>query len=128
MRAIGGTAVPPPSYKYAGIGHGHAARRPDGELIKDLLLHTPPRTWGRPAEDVGNHNQDRPGAPLRTASPRPRTMENGLVEIVNEPGVPVVNSIGAFNPPRVNATIRTSTLITYHEVCELEGHLNEGVG
>ncbi len=24
---------------------GHAARRPDGELIKDLLLHTLPRTW-----------------------------------------------------------------------------------
>ncbi len=26
---------------------GHAARRPDGELIKDLLLPTPPRTWRR---------------------------------------------------------------------------------
>ncbi len=24
---------------------GHAARRPEGELIKDLLLPTPPRTW-----------------------------------------------------------------------------------
>ncbi len=24
---------------------GHGARRPDGELIKDLLLPTPPRTW-----------------------------------------------------------------------------------
>ncbi len=26
---------------------GHAARRPEGELIKDLLLPTPPRTWRR---------------------------------------------------------------------------------
>ncbi len=26
---------------------GHAARRPEGELIKDLLLRTPPRTWRR---------------------------------------------------------------------------------
>ncbi len=24
---------------------GHAARRPEGELIKDLLLPTPPPTW-----------------------------------------------------------------------------------
>ncbi len=24
---------------------GHVARRPEGELIKDLLLPTPPRTW-----------------------------------------------------------------------------------
>ncbi len=28
---------------------GHAARRPEGELIKDLLLPTPPRTWSRRA-------------------------------------------------------------------------------
>ncbi len=26
---------------------GHATRRPEGELIKDLLLPTPPRTWRR---------------------------------------------------------------------------------
>ncbi len=26
---------------------GHAARRPEGELIKDLLFPTPPRTWRR---------------------------------------------------------------------------------
>ncbi len=26
---------------------GHAARRPEGELIKDLVLPTPPRTWRR---------------------------------------------------------------------------------
>ncbi len=26
---------------------GHAARRPKGELIKDLLFPTPPRTWRR---------------------------------------------------------------------------------
>ncbi len=28
---------------------GHPARRPEGELIKDLLLPTPPRTWRRRA-------------------------------------------------------------------------------
>ncbi len=28
---------------------GHAARRPEGELIKDLLLPTPHRTWRRRA-------------------------------------------------------------------------------
>ncbi len=28
---------------------GHAARRPEGELIKDLLLSTLPRTWRRRA-------------------------------------------------------------------------------
>ncbi len=28
---------------------GHATRRPEGELIKDLLLPTPPRTWRRRA-------------------------------------------------------------------------------
>ncbi len=51
---------------------GHAARRPESELIKDLLL----------AEDVGNHDQGRPGTPFRTASLRPRTMEKGLGESV----------------------------------------------
>ncbi len=30
---------------------GHAARRPEGDLIKDLLLPTPPRTWRRRAGD-----------------------------------------------------------------------------
>ncbi len=34
---------------------GDAARRPEGELIKDLLLPTPPRTWRR-----------RPGGQLKT--------------------------------------------------------------
>ncbi len=33
----------------------HAARHPDGELTKDLLLPTPPRTWRR-----------RPGSQLKT--------------------------------------------------------------
>ncbi len=28
---------------------GYAVRRPEGELIKDLLLPTPPRTWRRRA-------------------------------------------------------------------------------
>ncbi len=34
----------------------------------------------RPAEDMGNHDQGQPGTDLRTASPRPRTMEKGLGE------------------------------------------------
>ncbi len=51
-------------------GFGHAARRPEGELIKDLLLSTLPQTLHRPAEDVGNHDQSRPGAPPRPASLR----------------------------------------------------------
>ncbi len=54
---------------------GHAARRPEGDLIKGLLLSTPP------AEDVGNHDQGRPVTPLRTTSIRPRTMEKELGEI-----------------------------------------------
>ncbi len=48
---------------------GHAARRPEVELIMDLLLPTPP------AEDLDNHDQGTPGTPLR-----PRTMEKGLGE------------------------------------------------
>ncbi len=48
---------------------GHATRRPEGELIKDLLL------------DAGcSHDQGRPGAPLQTASLQLRTMEKGLGE------------------------------------------------
>ncbi len=67
---------------------GHAARRPEGELIKDLLLPTPPRTWlrryGRPAKDMGYHDQGRPGTDLWTARLRPRTMEKGLVKVSSE--------------------------------------------
>ncbi len=59
---------------YQHCSFGHAARRPDGELIKDLLFPTPP------AEDVGNHDQGRPRTPLRTAGLRPRMMEEGLGE------------------------------------------------
>ncbi len=36
----------------------------------------------RPAEDVGNYDQGRPGTPLRTASPLPRMMEQGLGESI----------------------------------------------
>ncbi len=31
---------------------GYAARRPEGQLIKDLLLPAPPRTWRRRAGDL----------------------------------------------------------------------------
>ncbi len=45
---------------------GHAARRPEGELIKDLLLPTPPRDESdmEPNENVGNDSQGRPGTSL----------------------------------------------------------------
>ncbi len=59
---------------------GHAAIRPEGELIKDLLL--PTQTIWRPAEDMGYHDQGRPGTDLRAASLRPRTIEKGLGESV----------------------------------------------
>ncbi len=35
---------------------GHAARRPEGELIKNLLLTTPSRTWRRRIGGVDNHD------------------------------------------------------------------------
>ncbi len=39
--------------------------------------HVTQTSW-RPAEDMNNHNQGRPGTVFRTASLRPRTMEEGL--------------------------------------------------
>ncbi len=46
LRATDGTAAPPLPYEDAGtVWFGHTARRTDDELIKDLLLPTPPRTW-----------------------------------------------------------------------------------
>ncbi len=65
---------------------GHAARRSEGELIKDLLLPAPPRTLRRracrPVEDMGNRDQGQPGTDLWTANLPPRTMEKGLGESV----------------------------------------------
>ncbi len=52
---------------------GHAAKRPEGEFIKDVA-----QTSWRLVEDMGYHNQGRPGADLQTAGLRPRTMETGL--------------------------------------------------
>ncbi len=59
---------------------GHAAKLSGSELIKDLLLQPPPYTWRRPTEDVGNHVQGRPGAPLHAESLRVHTTEKGLGE------------------------------------------------
>ncbi len=63
---------------------GHAARRPDGELIKlsyfyrhYLACSVGELPW-RPVEDVGIYDQGRPGTPLRTAGLRPHTIEKGL--------------------------------------------------
>ncbi len=51
-----GTASPARPYKHTSTARakwlrwcGHTARRPEGELIKDRLLPTPPRTWRRRA-------------------------------------------------------------------------------
>ncbi len=50
---------------------GNTTRRPDVNVAQT--------NW-RPAEDVGDHNQSRPGTLLRIASLRPCTMEKGLGE------------------------------------------------
>ncbi len=54
MRAIRGTAAPPLSRMHTSTSRakkasliGHAVRRPDGGLIKGLILPTPLRTWRR---------------------------------------------------------------------------------
>ncbi len=49
----------------------------DQRPITHTSSHMEQVNWG-PAEDVGNHDQDRPGTPHRTASRRPRTIEKGL--------------------------------------------------
>ncbi len=43
------TRIPAPLVQRRLRWFGHIARRPEGELIKDLLLPTPPRTWRRRA-------------------------------------------------------------------------------
>ncbi len=43
--------------------------------------HVAQASW-RPAEDMDNHDQGRPGTALWTANLRPRTMEKGLGESV----------------------------------------------
>ncbi len=45
------TSIPPLLVQRRLRWFGHAARRLEGELIKDLLLPTPPRTWLRRAGD-----------------------------------------------------------------------------
>ncbi len=47
-------SIPVQLFKRRRRWFGHAARRPDGELIKDPLLPTP-------AKGVDNHDQGRPG-------------------------------------------------------------------
>ncbi len=47
--AIRGTASPALLVQSRLRWFGHAARRPKGELIKDLLLPIPPRMWRRQA-------------------------------------------------------------------------------
>ncbi len=55
-----------------------------GFLIVEKIPFTPPiglaqTTW-RPAENVGNHDQVRPGTARRNTNLRPPTMEKGLGE------------------------------------------------
>ncbi len=62
-----------------------AARRLDGELIKNLLLPTPHSHVAqanlKSAEDVGNYDQGRFETTLRTASLRLRTMEKVSIQV-----------------------------------------------
>ncbi len=44
-RRLGLTSIPALLVQKRHRWFGHAARRPEGELIKDLLLSTSPRTW-----------------------------------------------------------------------------------
>ncbi len=79
-----GTAVPPQPYKYTGTARAKKAplawscckmsRRWSDQ--GSTSAHTI-SNW-RPAEDVGNYDQGRPGTPLRTTSLQPRTTEKGL--------------------------------------------------
>ncbi len=48
-RRLGLTSIPALLVQRRLRWFGHATRRPKGELIKDLLLPTPPRTWRRRA-------------------------------------------------------------------------------
>ncbi len=61
---------------------GNAARRHEGELIKDFLLPTPPRTFGRRGGGQLKiwASTIRPRIALRAASLRPRTNEEGPCE------------------------------------------------
>ncbi len=59
---------------------GHAARRPEGELIKDLLLPTPPRTWRRRTGGQLKTWVTTTKADLEPIS-GPRTMEMGWVKV-----------------------------------------------
>ncbi len=85
--ALRGTASPPPALLVQRRlrWFDHATRRPEGDLIKDFLLpttsHMAQTSW-RPAEDMGNHDQGRPGTALRTESFRPRMVEKGLSEFM----------------------------------------------
>ncbi len=58
--------------------------------------HVVHANW-RPAEDVGNHNQGTPGAPLKTASHRLHTMEEEMVVSVHDMG----NWVGDAIPSRM---------------------------
>ncbi len=55
---------------------GHAARRPEVELIRDPLSLAPPR----PIKEVDHDTQGSPGTSLWAASLRLSTMEKGLDE------------------------------------------------
>ncbi len=48
-RRLGLTSIPVLLVQRRLRWFGHGVRRPEGELIKDLLLLTPPRTWYRRA-------------------------------------------------------------------------------
>ncbi len=77
---MGGLIFRPGCYPVGATG----GSPPCGRYLLALLTgnsHMAQTNW-RPAEDMGYHDQGRPGTDLRTASLRPRTMEKGLGESV----------------------------------------------
>ncbi len=103
---------------------GHAARRPEGELIKGLLLPTSPRTWRRRAggqlktrattiKATWNRSPDRESSATHDGE---RTGWKCLVSCTGPPSLECLRTrrgqcswLCRLNPPRVNADESTST-------------------
>ncbi len=88
---------------------GHAARRPEGEVIKDLLLPTPPHMWRRRAGGQLKTRATTIKADLEPISV-PRVFGHALWR---KDWVKVSSELAQdrLNPPRVNADASTSKYI-----------------